>query len=312
MLKYTLFAVLLGLLAPSPFAQADDGLATLPPKINRAVFLGDSITYGGKYVAYIETYFITRHPDRQVEFINVGLPSETVSGLSERGHAGGRFPRPDLHERLSRVLQQTKPDMVFACYGMNDGIYLPLSNDRFGKFQDGMNWLHDQLAQAGVTTVHVTPPAYDGQRMNNPAYNDTLRAYSDWMLGRRDDKWDVVDLNGPMVRDLEARRKKDPRFAFAADGVHPAELGHWVIARQILEHLGARDVTQAADVGAMLAAYPKGQQILDLVVERQNLTKDAWLTAIGHKRPGMNRGLPQDRVKARSAEIEKQIRKLVE
>jgi len=33
------------------------------------------------------------------EILNLGLPSETVSGLSEPNHAGGAFPRPDLHER---------------------------------------------------------------------------------------------------------------------------------------------------------------------------------------------------------------------
>ena len=50
--------------------------------------------------------------------------------MSEEGHAGGKFPRPDLHERLDRALPKTKPDLVFACYGMNDGIYLPLDEAR--------------------------------------------------------------------------------------------------------------------------------------------------------------------------------------
>jgi hypothetical protein len=40
--------------------------------------------------------------------IDAGPPSETVSGLSEEGHAGGQFPRPDLVERLTRVLAVTK------------------------------------------------------------------------------------------------------------------------------------------------------------------------------------------------------------
>src|ERR1041385_874446 len=105
--------------------------AALPAHVKRVVFLGDSITYSGTYVAMVEAYFLTRRPDRVIEFINLGLPSETVSGLSEDGHAGGQFPRPDLHERLARVLKQTKPDLIFACYGMNDGIYLPLNEERF-------------------------------------------------------------------------------------------------------------------------------------------------------------------------------------
>src|SRR5688500_7174596 len=90
----------------------------------RIVFLGDSITAGGGYVAAFEAWLLASgKPTPMV--INMGLPSETVSGLSEEGHAGGAFPRPDLAERLERVLKTAKPDLVFACYGMNCGIYEP-------------------------------------------------------------------------------------------------------------------------------------------------------------------------------------------
>src|SRR3954451_18348137 len=50
--------------------------------VHRIVFLGNSITYAGSYITDIETYFITHYPNKQYEFINMGLPSETVSGLS--------------------------------------------------------------------------------------------------------------------------------------------------------------------------------------------------------------------------------------
>ena len=59
--------------------------------------------------------------------IDMALPSETVSGLSENGHAGGKFPRPDLLERLDQVLRISRPDVVIACYGMNCGIYQPFN-----------------------------------------------------------------------------------------------------------------------------------------------------------------------------------------
>src|SRR6476620_129749 len=67
----------------------------LPDSVHRIVFLGNSITYAGNYITDIEAYFITHYPKKEYEFINMGLPSETVSGLSERGHADGKFPRPD-------------------------------------------------------------------------------------------------------------------------------------------------------------------------------------------------------------------------
>ena len=90
------------------------GADELLPAARRVLFLGDSITHSGQYVEVIEAYFATRFPERTIEFLNLGLPSETVSGLSEEGHAGGSFPRPDLHERLARVLEKTKPDTVLA------------------------------------------------------------------------------------------------------------------------------------------------------------------------------------------------------
>ena len=131
------------------------------PDAKRILFLGDSITYDGKYVAYVETELRLRQPGRSWDIVDCGLPSETVSGLSEDGHAGGKFPRPDLHERLDRVLAQLKPDLVFACYGMNDGIYLPLSDERFQRFQDGMRRLRQKVEAGGAKIIHLTPAMFD-------------------------------------------------------------------------------------------------------------------------------------------------------
>ena len=77
------------------------------------------------------------------------------SGLSEPGHAGGQFPRPDLHERLDRVLSKLKPDVIVACYGMNDGIYYPFGEERFAAFQSGMRRLREKASAAGAKVIHV-------------------------------------------------------------------------------------------------------------------------------------------------------------
>ena len=150
--------------------------------VHRIVFLGNSITYAGSYITDIEAYFITHYPNKEYQFINMGLPSETVSGLSEPGHADGKFPRPDLHERLERVLALTKPDLVFICYGMNDGIYLPLDAERFQKFKDGLIDVHNKVAQTGARIIHLTPPYYDELKGKNRGYEATLDKYADWVL----------------------------------------------------------------------------------------------------------------------------------
>ena len=58
-----------------------------PLEAQRILFLGDSITHAGFYVDQFAAYLAVRYPDRKFEVLNLGLPSETVSGLSEPGHA---------------------------------------------------------------------------------------------------------------------------------------------------------------------------------------------------------------------------------
>jgi lysophospholipase L1-like esterase len=284
--------------------------AGLLPGAKRVLFLGDSITHSGQYVDFVETYFVTRFPDRQMEFLNLGLPSETLSGLSEPGHAGGQFPRPDLHERVARVLEKTKPDVVIACYGMNDGIYLPFADERLEKFTNGLARLRERAAAAGAKLIHVTPPAFDEARGKAPGYGNTLDRYADWMLAQRAAGWDVVDLHGPMNRFLAARRQHDPKFFLAGDGVHPGETGHWIMAKQILLHLGARDLATVEDAKTMLGAQPNGEPLLKLIQQKQRTLRDAWLTETGHQRPGMTKGLPLAEAEAKAAMLDEQVRQL--
>ncbi|MEO8426168.1 MAG: GDSL-type esterase/lipase family protein [Verrucomicrobiota bacterium] len=295
------------------------------PGVRRVVFLGDSITYSGQYIEYLEAYTVSRFPERRIEFLNLGLPSETVSGLSEPGHAGGQFPRPGLHERLARVLAQTKPDLVVACYGMNDGIYYPFGEERFQKFQDGIRRLREQAASAGAKVLHITPPPFDPlplkgrtlpagrdeYRQPYDGYNEVLDRYSEWLVAQRANGWDVVDAHGPMNRYLAESRKQDPGYCLAGDGVHIDATGHWLIARELLLHLGApAEFALMTDASAMLSTDPRGAELLRLIQQRQRLLKDAWLTAVGHQRPGMNKGIPLAEAENQAVELDGKIRAL--
>lgn len=273
----------------------------------RVVVLGDSITYAGGWVELVEAWLHLNFPESPVQFLNLGLPSETVSGLSEPGHAGGSFPRPGLLERLERVLEKTKPDLIIACYGMNDGIYYPFGEERFQKFRQGIRRLREQAAHVGVRVIHVTPPVFDplpltgrtlpAGRSEYPSpyegYNAVLDHYSEWLLSQRVQGWEVIDTHGPMNQFLAEKRRTDPKFILASDGVHANPQGHWLIAREILRALGAPEPLLAAEgPELLLQSSPRGTEVLTLVQQRQNALKDPWLTAVGHLRPGMGKGKP--------------------
>lgn len=278
--------------------------------IKRIIFIGNSITYSGEYIANIDAYLAIKYPEKHYKIINVGLPSETVSGLSEKNHAGGKFVRPDLHERLTRILNKTNPDLVLACYGMNDGIYMPFDDNRFKKYKDGINWLNDEVKKSGSEIIHITPPIYDERK--GKAYANVLDIYSDWLISNRyTSNWNVIDIHWPMKKELEIRRDSDPSFVFSKDGVHPNKTGHFLIAKQILLYFREKDIKEISDFNNFLSRYESGEQIFSYVKERQKLMKDAWLTFIGHKRPNMEIGVPIDEAKEKLNTIELKIKSLI-
>jgi lysophospholipase L1-like esterase len=244
MVRFLLASLALAVLTPAP--RAEDKFFLRDGQ--RVVFLGDSNTFAGHYIAYLDAYLFTRFPDRRFDLINLGLPSETACGLSEPDHP---YPRPDVHERLDRALAKTKPDVVVLCYGMNDGIYYPFSEKRFKKYQDGMRDVIERVKKAGAKAVVVTPPPFDPAPVKDKllpksadkfswmrpyeGYDDVLQRYSDWLLTLRDEGVIVADAHGAILHHLAEVRKTNPKYSLSGDGVHVNPTGHWLIARTILQ-----------------------------------------------------------------------------
>jgi lysophospholipase L1-like esterase len=271
----------------------------------RIAVLGDSITQDGRWVADLAAWM--EEQGLPADVINVGLSSETVSGLTEVGHAGGKFPRPDLFDRLDRVLTVTRPDVVLAMYGMNCGIYQPLDDGRFAKFKDGIERLHAAVEKAGARIIHLTPPIYDKQPGNpGPAgtadYDAVLAAYSTWLLSKRAAGWGVIDVHGPMKEALEARRKENPEATFTPDCIHPNDAGHWAIGRAVIAGLGDEAAATDPHLQATLAPF------LPQVTQRMKLLSDAYREAAGHARPGTPQGLSIAAAEAEARRLTESLR----
>ena len=302
-------AVLCGLLSLSSLAAAaEPSVFDTIKSSRRIVFLGDSITASGQYIAYFDAWLLSQPLLPRPTIIDCGLPSETISGLSEEGHAGGQFPRPDLFERLERVLKVAAPDLVFACYGINCGIYQPFAEDRFAAYQAGAKRLKKAVEDRGGKVIFITPPFYDDLRSPKKfSYNEVLDRYSDWLVEQRQDGWQVIDLHKAMTDAVKERRKTDEKFTFQPDGVHPNESGHWFIAKQLIAACGDELPADIATPEDMLKSKKLPAGVLPLVQQRTNLLRDAYVSAAGHKRPGVAKGLPIDEANAKAAELTKKI-----
>jgi lysophospholipase L1-like esterase len=257
----------------------------------RVVFLGDSITQGGIFIEDIETYLFTRFPDRRFEIINLGLSNETVSGSVEPDHS---YPRPDVRERLGRVLSQTRPDLVVVFYGMNDGIFHPPSPDRLAAYQRGIEDVVKRVKMAGAEVVLATPPPFDPRPIadrvqppgakkygfNHPfdGYDDVLKEYSRWLLSKRADGWKVVDVHGEVKRFATDLQALDPSFSVTIDGVHPNATGHWLIAQAFLKAWDAPSEVEPATIDAKTFKATAGH-VDSIVREGPNLSL-SWTTRI--------------------------------
>ncbi len=264
----------------------------------RVLFLGDSITYGGNWTVYVESAIRGQKGLSRATIVNMGLSSETTSGLSEPGHAGGSFPRPDLHERLGRVLAQYKPTIVVACYGINDGIYQPLDVVRQLAFQDGIIRLRLACIHAGAQVVVVTPPLYapDDRAKDVINYDGVMEAYGAWLVAQRSAGWQVIDIHPLLHQAVDAAKKADPTFIYAKDNLHPGEQGHLFMAKAVWQSL-APMMKWKTDM-----EFAEGVK-LKLLRDSSAVLRDAWLMQTGHKRPGVKGGLPLAQAEARSAEL---------
>lgn len=285
-------SLLLSVLAFSSCARAGNGTALAD---KRVLWLGDSITQAGQYVTFVEYFLNKNFPALNYDIVSAGLSSETMSGLSEPGHP---FPRPCVLTRIDRALAETKPALVIACYGMNDGIYLPQSPERMKAFQDGLAQVIAKVKAAGAQLILVTPPPYDVA----PVKKDALSAadalahkkgrYGDYDLVLADyAKYEatlpkpgvsqIIDLHTAMNAEVARRRAATPdaaNFSFTKDGIHPGEEGHFFMARTILAALGA-PVSQNATLDAV-----KADPLYALVKKHRETRSKGWLAYIGYVR----------------------------
>ncbi|MFO0864581.1 MAG: SGNH/GDSL hydrolase family protein [Gemmataceae bacterium] len=354
-------------------------------KPGKVLFLGDSNTYAGQFVAYVDAYLAGRFPDQKYELINIGLPSETVTGLTEDGHP---FPRPDVHERAERALEKIKPNYVVVCYGMNDGIYHPFSEDRFAKYKECTLNLVAKIRKAGAQPILMTPCPFDPVPLKGrtlpkgspkfdfgkpyEGYDDVLSKYSAWLVSLRTKNLPVADPHTAILSFLAEVRKSDPKYVISHDGIHPNSTGHALVAFTLLKELNApasfanvegkanktlahipmpapkdwhpalaphyaelnhmtfkQELPNDAKVilqGVVLprisknaaALLPnaepslaeKANAILKLTAERESIVRHAWLTEVGHKRPGIAAGQPLEKLRPRLADLQARIEEI--
>jgi lysophospholipase L1-like esterase len=284
---------------------------------DRVLCIGDSITAAGHYVSFLDIQLRIQYPNDAPTVVNLGLPSEGVTGLSEPDHP---FPRPNVHERLTRALDQFKPDVVIACYGVNDGIYHPFSDERFTAYKAGIVRLIEQVKRRDISLVLCTPIPFDPAPLRVTGkllpldteknfawfaiyenYDNVMSQYADYIRTHLKGVDRTADVFQDITDTLTDRRKSDPSYTMSTDGVHINVAGHLVMAECVTKACGNTWSTP-------------DKILFEMAEKNTRVLHAAWLSKVGHLRPGMTKGKPvveaENLAKKNDVEIAKRIRLL--
>jgi lysophospholipase L1-like esterase len=250
-------ACLLAVTFQSPLATAQSQDAKLT-STDLLGICGDSITEQKIYSVDIEDYLILCKPVPGVRAEQFGWSGETSWGFLAKMPV---FTLP------------FKPTVVTTCYGMNDGGYAALTDDRAKQYRDAETAIVENFKKAGVHFIVLgSPGAVDTETFHKSPeqaviYNKTLAALRD--IGKEVAQKEGVtfaDVNSVMtdvMTKIKAKYGKDYPFA-GNDGVHPNASGHLVMAYAFLKALGVDgDIgTITVDLAGNKAQATDGHKIL--------------------------------------------------
>ncbi len=224
---------------------------------DRVVFFGDSITDQRLYTTFVESFVLTRFPQKNVAFVHSGWGGDRVTG----GGGGG------INQRLARDVFAYKPTVVTVMLGMNDGRYRAFDEQIFNIYSSGYKQIIRQLKEnlPGVRITAIQPSPYDDvtREPRFPGgYNQVLLRYSQFIkeLGASE-ALTVADLNGPVTAMLEKAKAADAELSqkILPDRVHPGASGHLIMAAALLKAWGAPSLVSTVEIDSARRALVKSE-----------------------------------------------------
>ena len=246
-------AVPLASASPAPFEDGDT-----------VVFLGDSITHGGRYHEFIADFYRTRYPARRIRFVNSGIGGDSAIGAQKR---------------LAEDVAEYHPTHVAIHFGMNDidrGAYgrrttadlLRRRADAQTRYRANFDnlvctvksvapqaeliYLSTTIYDDTAVATNVPPGATGWATINQVGCSAGLAQMAGYVLSKaKSDGVLGIDWYSPLNDYLLAHQAEDPHFMLTRwDRVHPDALGHAIMAWAFLEAQGVSPVVSDVLINA--------------------------------------------------------------
>lgn len=239
----------------------------------RVVFVGNSITHGGKYPQIIQLFYQTRFPDMHLKYFNCGIGGNTAAHIASR---------------LSWDVFPHNPTYMTCMTAMNDSwAYIfkdgqQPSQDMLDKCEKAYmaSWA-DIVAQVKAQKVpevvcfYSTPYDQYSQLDKVPitrlGKNDLLKHLGSRCMDiAKANDWGTVDFYHPFMDIMTEQHKTNPSFSFTSrDRVHPGWMGHTVMAYTFLKAQGMDAVVSSLEIDAKKATVMNAKRCVVSEMEKQ-------------------------------------------
>ena len=207
---------------------------------DRVAFVGNSITDGGHYHAYIWLYYMTHFPNMRITCYNIGIGGDNVK---------------QMYDRFDYEVLPLKPTVMTLTWGMNDSGYfewfkpdaktnyakwsVDTAEARYAKFDKKLKQ-HPEIQK-----IFILGSPYDSTTTSNKKnfypgkYSAFARLIDFQEATAKQNGWPYVDFNHPMTKINRDWQKADTNFSLTPyDRIHPDYAGHLVMAYLFLKAQG--------------------------------------------------------------------------
>lgn len=256
------------------------------PDHARVLFIGDSITCGGIWIAHIYDYYLRHFPQADIRMYNAGISGgSTISALEYYDQGNGANYRP-THAVIMLGMNDVSRDL-YAIGAEEADIADKRLSERQKAMDDYANRLRQLaglLAGRGIQMTFVAPTGYDESQLPRELDKIGCDAALEYMgeINRclaAETHSEFVNLHAPM-RHLNAARTMT-----RVDRVHPNENGHVCMAHLFLAAQGLVDEPTLLTLDAL----PHWEELLsenraryEAEREVRTLWNTEWLILRGH------------------------------
>lgn len=249
------------------------------PDHARVVFIGDSITAAGTWIAHIYDHYLRHFPDSDIRMYNAGISGGSTGSALLYFEEDAMACQP-----THAVIMLGMNDVWRDNYDVNpDGSHKAKNTVRWmealNRYDRGMRELAARLQTRGIHMTFISPTCYDESadpRALDKVGCDAALEYAGELTRRlaEEIQSDFVNFHAPM-RLLNAAKN-----IIRDDRVHPIDEGHVLMAHLFLHAQGLADEPTAVtmdDVPGVNDLLPANQARREIELDIRKIWNAEWL-----------------------------------